>query len=377
MCDCNDTIRDVSNLETSSVFRDFKDRVLRPSLQNLLLLFTITTSELYDTVHTNDYLEESLVKPSNYTRSQEVHNSHKRIERLMRFLLSDKPPKYPIISDDDSQLSFFGRKIYDTELNRVMLDTYNQAAKLLGYTSLERTVPDFNKYPDFSFDVWKDNPKNQYIDAGYFIPIEHLDLERNNFNFIEYVFISCLYTSVKGQSTLALNKPADTKDRRRNARRRFIDFYYVLCDFREELTFVFLNHIADSLSPDGCIAHSDFKVFNWLIFVRSVTELILDRYLPSDLDVRGTETIDCKGLLINATNFPSIYKKHFKEETKNPLSSVPVSVYKDACCLAEYVNYIIQIVVENAPELFRAFQESSIVPDGKRVYDYMKELAGE
>lgn len=392
MCiDC-DNMGGVDNcFQNQPTFFEFRKKFLIDSIQDLFLLFEITTSEFYDTVHSCEYEEESMLNQFThnyaiYSRFEESDKSYKRAKRLMPFLLSGRPPQYPEISGDESQKIFFGRKIYDAELERAMRDTYNQAAQILGYRPLEKTVPDFDRYPDFSFELWKKNSKKMYINAGYFIPIKCLDLERNNFNYIEYIFFSCLYASVRSQSIRVLNQPVDTKDKRRNARRRFKDFYKKLQDLRKEFIFVFLNRIIDSpnksvqhaMDTDGCITLSEVKDYErwckWFRYVCPIAECVANGYLVPNLDVDNLKMVDCKKLLLDAPCFPSVYKEYLRKK-ESLLSDVPLSIYKDACCLADVVNNVIQLAIENAPELFRAFQESSIIPKGMRVYDYMKDLS--
>ena len=253
---------------------------------------------------------------------------------------------------------------------------------MFGYVELNHTVPDFSRFtPDMGISVesWKGNEKKAYINDGYFIPIKCL--ERDSFNFIEYVFVSCLHSSVRSQSIKVLNQPADTKARRRSARTRFKNFYDTLYDLRKEFIFVFLNHLADSIDEsiqksidsDGCIAQSDSCFIEWFGSVRTVAELIADGYISSDLDTKNSETVDCKEPLIHSKNLPKLYRHHLTYN-KSFLSHIPVSIYRDACWVAYFTNDVVQLVTESVPELFRAFQESSIIPGGKRVIDYMKEL---
>lgn len=371
----------------------FKDFVHVP-LQDLLLMFKVTTNEFYDTVHAFDNSEEAMAiqlpkdfsdNVAPYFRPDEDVKSYKRLERL-RLILSNGIASecYPKTLDNKKKSEnkfFIDGKIYDGGLERVMRSTYNQTAQMFGFMELKHTVPDFSRFsPDMgiSTESWRDNEKRPYINAGYFIPIKCL--ERSGFNFIEYVFVSCLYASVRSQSITVLNQPADTKVRRRSARTRFKNFYDTLCDLRKEFVFVFLNHITDCFEEFiQYLANSDEyfdsrKILMWFGQVWPVAECIADGYLPSDLDKLNSETVDCKEPLTHSESLPKLYQ-YYLAHNKSTLSNVPVSIYRDACWIAQFANDVVQLVMESAPELFRAFQESSVIPEGKRVFDYMKELA--
>lgn len=250
------SIKDFNKIGTPILDR-FKEFIRIP-LQDLLLMFKISISEFYDTVHACENSDEAMAiqlpkgfprdKVPPYFRSDEDNKSYKRLKRLRLILsnniISECYPKTLETKDKLENKFFIDGKIYDTELERIMRNTYNQAAQMFGYRGLNRTVPDFSKFaPDMggSVESWRDNEKRPYINAGYFIPVKCL--ERGGFNFIEYVFLSCLYLSVRSQSITVLNQPADTKAKRRSARKRFKTFYDTLCEYklRKEFIFIVLN----------------------------------------------------------------------------------------------------------------------------------------
>ena len=72
---------------------EFREKFLVDSIQDLFLLFEITTSEFYDIVHSCEYEEESMLNQFThnyaiYSRFEESDKSYKRAKRLMSFLLS-------------------------------------------------------------------------------------------------------------------------------------------------------------------------------------------------------------------------------------------------------------------------------------------------
>lgn len=394
----NDSHIEDASMITRPILDQFKDFIHVP-LQDLLLMFKVTINEFYDTVHANENTDEAMAiqlpkgfsadNVAPYFRSDEDIKSYKRLERLRLIMsngaISECYPK-TLDSKKKSENKFFmDGKIYDAELERVMRSTYNQAAQMFGFMELTRTIPDFSRFtPDMGVSVksWRGNEKRPYINAGYFIPIKCL--ERGGFNFIEYVFISCLYSSVKSQSITVLNQPADTKVRRRSARTRFENFYDTLENLRKEFVFVFLNHVIDCFDEFiSYLANSneyfdyqeDYqKILMWFRQVFPVAEYIADGYLSSNLDKLNSETVDCKEPLLHSRSLPKLYR-YYITRNESFLSNVPVAIYRDACWIAQFTNDVIRLVMESAPELFRAFQESSIIPKEERVYDYMKGLS--
>ena len=101
MCiDC-DNMSGVDNcFQNQPTFFEFRKKFLIDSIQDLFLLFEITTSEFYDTVHSCEYEEESILNQFThnyaiYSRFEESDKSYKRAKRLMPFLLSGEPPNTP------------------------------------------------------------------------------------------------------------------------------------------------------------------------------------------------------------------------------------------------------------------------------------------
>lgn len=144
---------------------------------------------------------------------------------------------------------------------------------------------------------------------------------------------------------------------------------YIYC-FEHSLDCIneFINFLAIS---DERFEFQD--ILTWFGLVHPVAEYIASGYLSPDLDTSNSKTVDCKEQLIHSQDLPKVYQ-YYLTHNESFLSNVPVSIYQDACWVAHFTNDVIQLVTESAPELFRAFQESSIIPEGKRVFDYMKEL---
>ena len=216
---------------------ELKKKFIIPALEDALFLFPLSTTDFYDTVHGAVFDEDTLsyekIMASSgrqisskllyelddnkkaYYRQNEVKNSARRLKNLFKRLYN---------SNDIE--NFFAPKIYDQLLSDCIVHLHNGLASRLRVMPISKAMPSLDVYPEDMRppgDILKNNTAIDVMNVGYRIPFQYL--KRDGFNFIELIFLSCLFLSVKSQSITVLNKVATTKDQIVNAKRRLTDFY--------------------------------------------------------------------------------------------------------------------------------------------------------
>ena len=184
-----------------SMVNRFKKEYLIPGIRKLSFLFNISSTDLYDTIHAYEFTEDEMIEsipadfPSeilstrHYYRDSEVNKSNKRLKRMLSHLTLSG-------NLDNDDFNVFGEKIYDSDLLRCMIIVYNEMADIFNYPKVQKGVRPYR--------------------------------DERAFNYIEYVFLSCLMCAVRSQSIKVLNRAVKTTDQKRNANRRYADYYDAL-----------------------------------------------------------------------------------------------------------------------------------------------------
>ena len=189
----------------NSQFSAFCTEILEPTLREIALSFSVTTSEFYDTVHeltfprTKLLAEEAValgVKISDddrigYDRYTETENSQHRLYRILKRLLVTPDETMP----NNAQLLSLP-KIYDKFLFESMVSTYGSVAPMLG----DHLFGKLNK-------------------SHVIRSLQGIE-DRKHFSYPEFVLLTCLYMSISKSAVNVLNEPAETPNKKRRLKGR-------------------------------------------------------------------------------------------------------------------------------------------------------------
>ena len=165
-------------------------------IQRLTFTYCITLTELCDLTYQGKEMNDSDVWLYSYLPPEEYVNHMKRYGRILQKLCCEENV------DNSAKALVNKEKIYDEVLLEHQKELYNEVAELVGYMPIDVMLPISLMEEALS----SDDANLNYETIVKYYPYYHKE-KRNGINFIEFILLINIYSTVQKRGLYTLNKP--------------------------------------------------------------------------------------------------------------------------------------------------------------------------